>query len=414
MKNRLVFLLSVISLVVGCLYERIIVVPSEVNLEDPAFYQTISGISRTAILEGNDAQIINSGKETYKLICSLLENAQYSINIESYIYHDDEIGRKIAEILCRKSKSGVKINLIIDSFGARHLGGEIPALLKKAGVRLYFYHPIELGRFIRYINRTHRKLIIVDGKIGISGGFGISSHWLSEDESKNWYDIQVVIKGPSVFQMQSIFMEHWLELTGEVLTGPEYFPTLQKQGDVSLRIVGSSPRNGSSAIQHIYLFALNSARKNFFMENAYFVPDDLSVKSFIEAAKRGVDVRIIVPGLSATDAKAPIYAGRTYYGELLKNGVKIYEYKKQKLHSKFATADGLWTTIGSTNFDNRSFKLNEELNVNIYDKNFAEKMGQIFEKDLKDCEALDAKKFRRRPLTAKLKEYLYKLFEEQF
>ncbi len=367
------------------------------------------------MLDGNSVEIIESGDETFKRLLEMISSSEKSINMEFYIYRNDRLGRLFADALCEKAKTGVEVNVIIDSFGARFMGKYIPRKMRESGVRLHFYHPISLLRYTKFMKRTHRKMVIVDGLSVMTGGFNMSGEWLDDvsGDATKWRDVQVFISGPAVFQAQSIFMEHWFELTGEILTGDRYFPPLSITGRTSCRVIGSSPLHGSSTLQQIYLFALSSSRKRFWMENAYFVPDRNSVKAICDASMRGVDVRIIIPGLKSTDAKAPVYAARNYYYQLLSSKVKIYEYRKKKLHSKFAVSDGLWATIGSTNFDNRSFKFHEEMNVNIYDSEFVGRMEKIFLADIEDSTEVKIKKFRKRTFLPRLQEYLYKLIEEQ-
>lgn len=389
--------------------------PTGVSLEDPSFYRTISGISGRQIMEGNEISLIETGQATFEFMFRVLAGAKRSVNMEVYIFRDDVIGRAVTALLCDRARAGVPVNIIVDSFGARFMGRELPRLLAEAGVRIHYYHPISFLRYTRFMRRTHRKMLIVDGEIGLTGGFNISDEWFENGggDSKKWRDLQVVVRGPAVFQAQSIFMEHWFELTAEVLSGEPYYPALPTRGTMACRFIGSSPASGSSALQQIYFLAISAARRYFWMENAYFVPDKNSVTLLCDAARRGVDVRLIVPGPTATDARAPVYAARNYYGPLMRCGVKIFEYRKQKLHSKFAIADGVWTTVGSTNFDNRSFKYHDEMNLNVYDAAFSAQVAAIFERDQADCRPVDPKKFKRRKLLPRFREWIFKLFEEQ-
>jgi cardiolipin synthase len=295
------------------------------------------------------------------------------------------------------------------------MGREVQAMLADAGVKLRFYHPFRMARYTKYFRRTHRKMVIVDGMCGLMGGFNIGDEWAGDNgtDPNYWRDLQAYINGPAAGQLQSIFMEHWFEITGELLAGSDYFPEIRPAGNLSIRFIGSSPRSGSSQLQTIYLFALSSARKTFWMENAYFVPDKNSIRAFCDAARRGVDVRLILPAIESTDIKAPIFAAKNYYRKLLESGVKIYEYSSRKLHAKFAVADGLWTTIGTTNFDNRSFRYHEEINLNVYDSRFANTVSDIFLNDQKSSRQVDILNFKRRSVSSRIKEMFYKLFEEQ-
>lgn len=415
MRNLPVILVLLLFFTAGCLSQRVVVAPAGVRVSDPSFVRTVSGISGRPLLAGNSLQLVESGKQTFELLFDRIRTAKKSICIETYLWHDDPIGRQAADLLAKRAREGVSVKILIDAFGGRNLGGVIPSLLRNAGADVHFYHPFRNSKFIRYVNRTHRKLVIIDGEWAMTGGFGISDDWYGdESDTSVWRDIQVSMSGPAVFQAQSIFMENWLETTGEVLTGDRFFPELSADGDVTCRMVASSPRDGSSALQQIFLFAINSSERSFYMENAYFVPDMVTVEALSSAAQRGVDVRIIVPSLHGTDARAPIYAGRNYYGDLLRSGVKIYQYTSGKMHAKFAVVDGVWVTIGSTNFDNLSFKRNDESNLNIFDKKVASQLDIIFLRDLASSQFLDLVSFRRRPLSGRLYEFFYKFLEEQF
>jgi cardiolipin synthase len=307
----------------------------------------------------------------------------------------------------------VKVNLLVDAIGGSEMSTEMIEQLEESGVYFCYYNPLDFFDFDKTNRRTHRKLIIVDGSIGMTGGFGFSEFWDTDgSEPDRAHDIQVLVEGPVVGQMQSIFFQNWLEVSGEMLSGDEYFPELPAKGNMKTRMIHSSPHKGSSSIQHVYLLTIYAARKYFWMENSYFVPDRLSQKALIDAARRGVDVQLILATPETSDVGATVHAGRNYYGKLLRAGVKICEYRKQKLHSKFAIVDDVWSTLGSANFDNRSFKLNLEANVNVYDRGFAQNLKNVFQTDLKDCTQLTLSAFESRSFWQKSKELLNKQIED--
>ncbi len=387
-------------------------IPPVSSIKDRAFYRTISGISNRPLLDGNRVKILNTGKETFQVLYKLLKTARKSINIETYIMEDDSVGRSIADILIKRARQGVRINMIIDSVGGSNLGEELVQSLKEAGVQFYFFNRFDITSIRDYNYRTHRKLIIIDGKVGLTGGFGLSEFWDESGEVEKARDVQILLKGPVVSQMQSSFMQSWFELSGQLLTGDDYFPELLPQGDVKARLLDSRPYLESSAIQQLYIFALNTSQEYFWLENGYFVPDPNSLQALQAAAQRGVDVRLILPHVDKTDISSAAYAGQYYYDPLLEAGVKIYQFLQQNMHAKFAIADDLWVTIGSANFDNRSFKINREANVDIHDQNVALEMKRIFLNDLKKGRLLEKASFKQRSFFQKIPESFYHLFEE--
>ncbi len=391
---------------------RLHFVTKNIEIRSPAFLRTMSGISAMPILSGNRIREINTGHESFEFLYRLIENAKKSINIEIYIYNDDEVGRYITKLLTEKVSQGVSVNLLVDGMGGREMGDELVEILSESGVNIQFHNPIGFTELNSINQRTHRKLIIIDGVIGMTGGFGFSQSWdTMGDEKERFRDFQVVVEGPVVAQMQSIFLQNWLEKTGQLLIGDDYFPHLEQAGNTKSRMIHSSPYRGSSSVQHVYLFSLNSSRDYFWMENSYFIPDRISLKSLTDAAKRGVDVRLILASPETSDVEVTVHAGRNYYKKLLKAGVHICEYKKQILHSKFAVADDMWSTVGSTNFDNRSFKLNMEANLNVYDRSFALRLKNIFQSDLNDCNAINLESFEKRTIWEHFKEYISGHFE---
>lgn len=413
MHLRLFIILPFLLLTVCTTPIRLHFVRKDIAIKDKAFLRTMSGISAMPILDGNRVREVNTGRETFERLYELIKAAKRSINIEIYIFEDDEVGGRVARLLAEKARNGVKVNLLIDSVGGRNIGSEIPEILIESGVQLHFYNPVIFSDLGAINKRTHRKLVIIDGKVGMTGGFGISDFWdTSGEHPTRARDLQVVVEGPVVAQMQSIFLQDWIEATGQLLIGDDFFPDLKPDGHLKSRMIHSSPYRGSSSVQHVYLFTLNSAREFFWMENSYFIPDRLSVNTLVNAAKRGVDVRLILAAPETSDVEAAVHAGRNYYRKLLKAGVTICEYKKQILHSKFAIADNLWSTVGSANFDNRSFKLNMEANLNIYDRTFASRLKKVFAEDLKDCVPVTLDEFEKRSLWGRFKEYFSSYFEE--
>ena len=262
-------------------------------------------------------------------------------------------------------------------------------------------------------NRTHRKVLVVDGKLGFTGGVGIADVWAGHaQDPDHWRDTHFRAEGPVVAQMQAVFADNWTKITGVVLHGADYFPTLAKHGDSDAQMFSSSPQGGSESMQLMYLLAITAASRSIHLSSAYFVPDELSMKALVAAAQRGVRVQIITPG-EHMDAETVGRASRARWGELLEAGVEIFEYRPTMYHCKVMVVDGLWVSVGSTNFDRRSFALNDEANLNIFDAAFAGRQIEIFQQDVEQSKAITLSEWQRRPLAEKVIEHAASLLSAQ-
>ncbi|MEP6822446.1 MAG: phospholipase D-like domain-containing protein, partial [Chthoniobacterales bacterium] len=289
--------------------------------------------------------------------------------------------KTFAEALAERARAGVKVNAILDAQGTGSMGGENLALLEKAGVKVVKYHSILWLDPRRYNNRSHRKLMIVDGRIGFIGGVGIADEWLGNgDTPQHWRDNHYRVTGPVVAQLQAAFMDNWLKTEGTVLHGPEYFPALTATGPYTAQAFKSSPRQGDMDIHLMYLLAIASAKRSLLIENAYFLPDDLVRQELVAAAKRGARVEIVVPG-KYIDQKAVRFASRKHWPELLKAGIHLYEYQPGMTHVKQMIVDGAFVSVGSANFDLRSLRLNDEANMNVLSQSFAAEQTRLFNQD---------------------------------
>ncbi|HSP33517.1 MAG TPA: phospholipase D-like domain-containing protein, partial [Thermoanaerobaculia bacterium] len=281
------------------------------------------------------------------------------------------------------------------------------------GVDVEWYHPLRWYTISRFNHRTHRKLLVVDGRVGFSGGVGIADDWLGDADSKDhWRDTVARVEGPVVTQMQSAFMDNWVKSRGELLTGLDYFPALPTAGPHLAQVLKSSPTEGSSTVKLLYIISIVSAVKSIYISNAYFVPDADTTRALEGAVRRGVDVRVIVPG-EFTDVPIVRQASRWHYELLLRRGIRIFEYQPTMMHAKTMVVDGAWTTIGSSNFDDRSFRLNDEVNVNIYDDGIGAQMEAMFHADLARSEEITLRKWFRRGWLDRLKEKAAEVFKPQ-
>ena len=383
------------------------------GVRDLAFLQTMHALTGAPLSEGNSVQVLRNGVQIFPSMLEAIRRAKKTINVEFYIYWDGEIGREFAEALAERSRAGVQVNVILDAVGSANMSQNLVDFLRRNGIDVEWYHPIRWYTLSRVNHRTHRKLLIVDGEIGFAGGVGIADNWLGDaDSHDHWRETMVRVEGPVVTQMQFAFMDNWVKSRGELLTGLDYFPKVAPRGECLTQVLKSSPSEGSSAVKLMYIVSIVSARKSVYISSAYFVPDTDTVRALEGAVRRGVDVRVIVPG-EHTDVPIVRHAGRLAYSHLLRRGIRIFEYLPTMMHAKTMVVDGIWTTVGSTNFDNRSFRLNDEVNVNVYDATVAAQMEQMFFEDLARCEEITRRRWIRRPWLDKVKERVAGWFKPQ-
>ncbi|HUP60517.1 MAG TPA: cardiolipin synthase [Thermoanaerobaculia bacterium] len=382
-------------------------------VRDLAFLQTMHALTGAPLSEGNCVEILKNGVGFFPSMFAAIRGAKKTINIETYIYWDGEVGRQFAEALADRARAGVKVNVILDAVGSAPMSIELVEFLGRNGVDVEWYHPLRWYTLSRANHRTHRKLLIVDGEIGFSGGFGFADEWLGDAESQDhWRETVVRVEGPVVTQMQFAFMDNWVKSRGELLTGLDYFPRMDARGPHMAQVAKSSPSEGSSAVKLLYIVSIVSARKSIYISNAYFLPDRDTRRALETAVRRGVDVRVIVPGEYA-DIPIVRHAARWQYEPMLRRGIRIFEYQPTMMHAKTMVVDGAWSTIGSSNFDDRSFRLNDEVNVNIYDDAIAAQMEQMFFEDLARCEEITRRRWLRRPWVDRMKEKAAAWFKPQ-
>jgi cardiolipin synthase len=383
------------------------------GVRDLAFLQTMHALTGTPMSEGNLVTILKNGIEIFPAMLAAIRDATRTINLEFYIYWDGEIGRKFAEALAEKARAGVAVKVILDAVGSAQMSRSLVNFMARNGIDMEWYHPLRWYTISTLNHRTHRKLLIVDGRIGFSGGVGIADDWLGDADAPNhWRDTVARVEGPVVTQMQSAFMDNWVKSRGELLTGLDYFPPLAPCGPHLTQVLKSSPSEGSSTVKLLYIISIVSAVKSIYISNAYFVPDADTTRALEAAVRRGVDVRVIVPG-EFTDVPIVRQASRWHYELLLGRGIRIFEYQPTMMHAKTMVVDGAWTTIGSSNFDDRSFRLNDEVNINVYNDDVAAQMETMFHADLARCEEVKLRKWFRRGLLDRTKEKLASIFRPQ-
>jgi cardiolipin synthase A/B len=379
----------------------------------------VESVTTSPLTKGNKVSLLADGQAAYAAMFKAIQNAKEHINLESYIIEDDETGRKFADLLLQKQKEGVQVNIIYDSVGSLNTPAAFFQRLKEGGIQVVEFNqinPLEAGGKWGVTHRDHRKILITDGKVAIMGGINISKVYSSTPfkQKRNkkapihWRDTDVQIEGPAVAEFQRLFFDTWVKQKGPKLSERNYFPEIKTKGNALVRVVGSTPGESNRIPFIVYVSAITFAEHSIHMTNSYFFPDDQIIQALADAAGRGVDVRIILPG--TTDSVLALHAQRHYYTDLLKSGVKLYEHNTSLLHAKTATVDKVWSTVGSTNMDFMSLLNNDEVNAVVLDKDFAAEMEQMFIRDLADSEQIQLIEWEKRPLLHKFREWLVNLF----
>jgi len=388
-------------------------VTREYALHDTQYQRALGVMLGPPITEGNRFEALHNGDRIFPSMLAAIRGAQRSISFETYIYWSGDIGRAFADALAERSRAGVKVHVLLDWVGSAKVDESFVKEMEDAGVQIRKFHKPNWYDLTRMNNRTHRKLLVVDGRIGFTGGVGIAPVWTGNaQDQEHWRDSHFKVEGPVVAQMQAVFMDNWIKVSGDVLHGERYFPAIENKGDGRAQMFSSSPSGGSESMHLMYLLSIAAATKSIDLASAYFVPDDLTVRALVSAMQRGVRLRIITPG-PITDSETVRKASRAAWGPLLEAGAEISEYQQTMFHCKIFTVDGLLVSVGSTNFDNRSFRLNDEANLNIYDAAFASAQTAQFEADLKQSKRVTLEAWRERPVSEKALEHLAGLLSAQ-
>jgi cardiolipin synthase A/B len=383
------------------------------SVADAQFARTMGVMLGPSLVPGNRAEVLVNGTEIFPAMLEAIRGARATISFETYIYWSGDIGKEFAGALSERARAGVKVHVLLDWVGSSKMEEGLLNEMESAGIEVRRYNRPHWYNIGRLNNRTHRKLLVVDGRIGFTGGVGIADVWSGNaQDPEHWRDTHFRIEGPSVAQMQSAFLDNWVEVTGEVLHGEAYFPPIEKSGEHYAQVFTSSPGGGAESMQLMYLLSIAAAARSIRMSASYFVPDDVSVNMFVAALKRGVKVQIILPG-PHIDTDIVRRASRSTWGKLLRAGAEIYEYQPTMFHCKVMVVDELWTSVGSTNFDNRSFAVNDEANLNIHDAGFARRQVEIFEQDLRRSRRITLEEWENRPWSEKLWEHTLGLLSSQ-
>jgi cardiolipin synthase A/B len=383
--------------------------------DSAAFERVLAALTDAQVHRTNRVEVLTNGDRFYEAELEAIGRAKHSVNIEAYIFQKSEIARRFVTALTERARAGVRVNLVIDAIGSFATRRRFFRELLDAGGRVCWYHPIRWYTLPRINNRTHRELIVIDGEVGFVGGAGIDDHWYkSQGRRTRWRDTMFCVEGPAVTALQATFAENWLESSGELLTEPDYFPYFDSDGDTVAMVVNSSPTIGASTrARMLYQALLAAAQKSIHITTPYFLPDRSARDEMVRAMKeRGVEVKIVTPG-SHSDHLLTRTSSRRLYGKLLENGARVFEYQPAMIHAKIMIIDGIWSVVGSTNFDNRSFGLNDEVNLAAFDERLALRLEADFARDISDSREITYEAWRRRSLIERSQEWLGWLLERQ-
>ncbi|HSI15275.1 MAG TPA: phospholipase D-like domain-containing protein [Chthoniobacter sp.] len=375
------------------------------STRDPSFFGSAHALADPLPLEGNAVHLLHNGDEIFPAMLEAIHGAKSSINFEAFIFYSDSVGNQFRDALCERARAGVHVRVLLDGIGSgTNFSDDDEKTLRDAGCEFAYYHPTRSWRVDKMNRRSHRRIMIVDGRVGFTGSVGFANSWAGHAESPDhWRDIQMKLEGPIVAKLQGAFQQHWVRGTGETISGASDFPPLAPVGKLRGQLIASHSFS-VSPISLVQAVAFASAEKTIFITNAYCTPSHNQVKILTEAAKRGVDVRILMPG-PQNDQPMTKSAGRRAYGDLLAGGVKIYEYIPTMIHTKTIVVDGVFSVLGSSNFDSRSAQINEELDITFMDEGFGAEMDGIFQKDLGNAKPYTLDDFKKRPFRERASEW---------
>ncbi|HEY3784725.1 MAG TPA: phospholipase D-like domain-containing protein [Steroidobacteraceae bacterium] len=374
------------------------------DVTDPQFAREMGALLGPAIVGGNRITALQNGDEIFPAMLGAIAGAHRTITFETYIYWSGQIGTRFAEALIERARAGVRVHVMLDWLGSAKIDHTLIRRMQQAGIDVERYHPLRWYNLGRINNRTHRKVLLVDGRSGFTGGVGIADQWQGHaQDPDHWRDMHFRVEGPVVGQMQAAFLDNWIKTTGKVLHGDTYFPDLEEVGEWPMQLFVSSPAGGSSSMRLMYLTAITAAQRSIDIAAAYFIPDRLMTDELVKARQRGVRIRVLVPD-KHTDSRVVRTISRREWGALLQSGVEIYRYEPTMLHTKMLIFDQFMVSVGSTNFDTRSFELNDEASLNVYGREFAAQMTAFFEADLRSAGAYGLADWQRRGWSARAAE----------
>ena len=386
----------------------------ELDVGSEEFMRAAEALTGAPIAAGGDVELLVNGDAIFPAILETIEGAKKTLNLETYVYWKGDITMRIADAVCERAKTGVRCKVLLDALGSALMDTEQVTRMEEAGVEVRRFRPIRPYTLRRLANRSHRRVLVADGVVGMTGGVGIAEEWTGDAEDPDhWRDTHVRVRGPIVRGLQGAFAEHWLEATGEVLGGEEYLPHLRRRrGGARMQLVRSRSGVGDTNVESLYYLAIASARESLDLTAAYFVPRPAFTDALSDAAERGVRLRILVPG-PHIDKEFVRRAGRDAYSELLEAGAEVYEYQPTMLHAKSMVVDGVWSSVGTVNFDNRSFQLHDEVTLCVWDEHFAGLLTEQFERDLERSARITLERWHGRPLSHRAAEIATRLIRRE-
>jgi len=397
---------------VSCARNPIPIVFPQVAIEDSSFAPTMEAYTAAPVRWANRVDLLLNGEQIFPAQIQAIRSAQTTFTYAQYVYETGPPARALLRAMSERCQAGVRGHVLIDGVGSLAMPPESRETLERAGCEFAIFRPLELSTIGEVNNRNHRRILVVDGRIGFTGGSGASSKWMGDGRREGyWRQTDVRLEGHAVTDLQAAFAESWLEATGRALGGPGYFPRQERRGEVLAQIVRSSPERGGQAMYMMYLFAISSAYRTIYLTNPYFVPDEGILDALLKARGRGVRIVLLLPG--AIDHNIVAAASRAGFGRLMDAGVEIYEYQAGLLHSKTMTIDGVWAMVGSANMDNRSLALNSEISLVAYDADVAGRLEDIFKQDLTQSQPVDPRSWRARSLWKRFWEFLVLPIQDQ-
>jgi len=383
------------------------------GVQDPEFFGSALALYDPVPLPGNKLELLQDGDAYFPAMLAAIRGAKKTVNFQAYIVYSDPTGRAFRDALIERARAGVQVRVLLDGVGSGwKLNNSDVKMMRDAGCKFAYYHPLRSWRIDRTNRRSHRRVLVVDGKIGFTGGVGFADQWSGHaQDPKHWHDVQVRVEGPLVSALQNAFEEHWIKTFGETLSGADQFPVLAPAGEAQGQLIASHSFS-MAPVPLTQAIAFAAAEKRIWITNAYCAPSDDQVDLLVKAVQRHVDVRLIVPG-QHNDQPLTKSAGRGAYGRMLEGGVRIFEYQPTMIHTKAMVIDGLFSLVGSSNLDPRSSEINEELDLAIYDQEFARKMGAMFESDLAHSTEYTLQQFKNRSLWERTTEWLMLPFRSQ-
>jgi cardiolipin synthase len=373
---------------------------------------SLSGLTLGTAVGGNKVELLRNGA-FFDVLIERIRAAQQTVHMETFLWKDGELGRRVAEALVDRARAGLKVRVMLDATGGRKAGKEVVQRMRDAGCRVEFFHKRSLRNLGVLNDRDHRKIVVLDGREAFVGGHCVTDEWLGNQEDGQKYgDLSVWLHGPIVHSIQGAFSENWAGETGELFVGDDVFPKLEPAGDVLMHAVFAKPENSAPTVKILHHTAICMARKRIWIQNPYFIPEPDAIDAFGKAVKRGVDVRVLMPSTSGSDNPMVQHAGHRNFEKLLRNGVRLFEYPHTLLHQKVMTIDGVYSLIGSTNFDDRSFETNDEITLGVLDDSLARELDGVFETNVRRATEIELERWANRPLRHKAIDHAFYMFSE--